>query len=124
MIFVTVVLGIASIGNLARAGGLAMRALGYFLAMTVIALGLGLIAGNLITPGSGFEGSPSAGSREDAQAQIDEAADPGLVGFITGDLLPESIAGPFMENEILRVLVIALLVAASVSFLAASGARS
>ena len=55
VIFVTVVLGVASIGNLARAGGLAVRALGYFLGMTVIALALGLIAGNLIAPGSGFE---------------------------------------------------------------------
>jgi aerobic C4-dicarboxylate transport protein len=119
VIFVTVVLGIASIGSLARAGGLAARALAYFLAMTVIALGLGLLAGNLVKPGSGFEGQPSEESRSDAQAEIDEAGgDSGLVAFISDSLLPESIAGPFVENEILRVLVIALLVAASVSFLA------
>ena len=31
VIFVTVVIGIASLGSLARAGGLALRALGYFL---------------------------------------------------------------------------------------------
>jgi aerobic C4-dicarboxylate transport protein len=118
VIFVTVVLGVASIGNIARAGGLALRALGYFLCMTVIALALGLIAGNLISPGSGFAGSPSAEGRADAKAQIDEAGgDQGLVPFITDDLLPDSIAGPFVENEILRVLVIALLVAASISFL-------
>ena len=119
VIFVTVVLGVASIGNLARAGGLAVRALGYFLGMTVIALALGLIAGNLIAPGSGFEGGASAAGREAAKAQIGEAGgDQGLVGFITGDLLPDSIAGPFVNNEILRVLIIALLVAAAVSFLA------
>ena len=44
MIFVTVVIGIASLGNLARAGGLALRALAYFFSMTVVALALGLIA--------------------------------------------------------------------------------
>ena len=32
VIFVTVVVGIASLGNMARAGGLALKALGYFLA--------------------------------------------------------------------------------------------
>ncbi|HWT22188.1 MAG TPA: cation:dicarboxylase symporter family transporter [Solirubrobacteraceae bacterium] len=118
VIFVTVVLGVASIGNLARAGGLALRALAYFFTMTVVALGLGLLAGNLVQPGGGFEGQPNEAGRADAQAQIDEAGgDTGLVGFITGDLLPESVAGPFVENEILRVLVIALLVAAAVSFL-------
>ena len=35
VIFCTVIVGIASLGNLARAGGLALRALGYFLVATV-----------------------------------------------------------------------------------------
>ena len=52
VIFVTVVIGIASLGNLARAGGLALRALAYFFSMTVIALALGLIAANVFAPGS------------------------------------------------------------------------
>ena len=60
VIFVTVVIGISSLGNLARAGGLAIRALGYFLVMTVIALALGLLAGNIIAPGSGFDAAPAA----------------------------------------------------------------
>ena len=38
VIFVTVVIGIASLGDMARAGGLALRALGYFLVATVLAL--------------------------------------------------------------------------------------
>ena len=54
VIFVTVVIGIASLGDMARAGGLALRALGYFLVATVLALTLGLIAGNLVQPGSGL----------------------------------------------------------------------
>jgi aerobic C4-dicarboxylate transport protein len=54
VIFVTVVIGIASLGNLARAGGLALRALAYFFSMTVVALALGLIAANVFSPGSGF----------------------------------------------------------------------
>ena len=41
VIFVTVVIGIASLGDMARAGGLALRALGYFLGATVLALALG-----------------------------------------------------------------------------------
>src|SRR5688572_25680832 len=64
VIFLTVVIGIASLGNLARAGGLALRALGYFFTMTVIALALGLLAANIFAPGSGFEGEPSASAQE------------------------------------------------------------
>ena len=56
VIFVTVVIGIASLGDMARAGGLALRALGYFLGATVLALALGLVAGNLIQPGLGLRG--------------------------------------------------------------------
>ena len=55
VIFCTVIVGIASLGNLARAGGLALRALAYFLVATVIALFIGLLAGNLVQPGAGRE---------------------------------------------------------------------
>ena len=116
VIFVTVVIGIASLGDMARAGGLALRALGYFFTMTVVALGLGLLAGNIVKPGSGFEGEVSADARDAAKESIGEAGgDQGIVGFITDDLLPTSFVSPFVENEILRVLVLALLVAAAVS---------
>jgi aerobic C4-dicarboxylate transport protein len=116
VIFVTVVIGIASLGDMARAGGLALRALGYFLSMTVIALALGLLAGNVITPGSGFEGEVSASAKADAKESIGEAGgDQGFVSFITDDLLPTSFVSPFVENEILRVLVLAIITAAAVS---------
>jgi len=120
VIFLTVVIGIASLGNLARAGGLALRALAYFFSMTVIALALGLIAANVFAPGSGFDSPPSASAQEAAKESIAEAGDtaPGIVGFITDDLLPTSFVSPFVENEILRVLVLAILVAASISMLA------
>src|SRR5215217_1091079 len=119
VIFLTVVIGIASLGNLARAGGLALRALAYFFSMTVIALALGLIAANVFAPGSGFDAKPSAAARESAKESIAEAGNsaPGLVGFITDDLLPTSFVSPFVENEILRILVLAILVAASISML-------
>jgi aerobic C4-dicarboxylate transport protein len=119
VIFLTVVIGIASLGNLARAGGLALRALAYFFSMTVIALALGLLAANIFAPGSGFDAEPSASAQEAAKESIAEAGDtaPGLVGFITDDLLPTSFVSPFVENEILRVLVLAIFVAASISML-------
>jgi len=120
VIFVTVVIGIASLGDMARAGGLALRALGYFLVATVCALALGLVAGNLISPGSGFSGAATASGTEAAKEKIAEAAGSGtgFTGFITDDLLPTSFVQPFVENEILRVLIIAILVAAGVSVLA------
>jgi aerobic C4-dicarboxylate transport protein len=122
VIFLTVVVGIASLGNMARAGGLAARALGYFFGATVVALGLGLLAGNLIRPGDGFEGGATASASEAAKEKIAEAgeASHGVVGFITNDLLPTSFVQPFVENKVLQVLVLAILVAAAISALAPS----
>src|SRR5215470_16356095 len=118
VIFVTVVVGIASLGNLARAGGLALRALAYFFSMTVVALTLGLLAGNIVKPGAGFDGSVSAAGREAAKESIGEAGqDSGVVPFITNHLLPTSFLQPFVDNEILQILVVALLTAAAVSML-------
>jgi aerobic C4-dicarboxylate transport protein len=118
VIFVTVVIGIASLGNMARAGGLALRALGYFFCATVVALTLGLLAANIVEPGSGFHGSASAAGREAAKESISEAGtDSGVVAFVTGHLLPTSFLQPFVDNEILQILVLALLTAAAVSAL-------
>ncbi|MEJ2867559.1 cation:dicarboxylase symporter family transporter [Actinomycetospora sp. OC33-EN08] len=120
VIFCTVIVGIASIGNLAAAGGIAGRALAYFLLMTVIALGLGLVVVNIVQPGAGFPQIPPDPATL-AEAQEDVAAGSqggGAIDFITGTLLPESFLGPFVENEILRVLVLAILVAAATSMLA------
>src|SRR4051812_4733897 len=120
VIFVTVVIGIASLGDMARAGGLALRALGYFLIATATALTIGLVAGNLVKPGAGFNASATAANAEAAKEKLAEAAGSGsgFTGFITDDLLPTSFVQPFVENEILRVLIIAILVAAGVSVLA------
>jgi aerobic C4-dicarboxylate transport protein len=118
VIFVTVVMGIASIGSLARAGGLAAKALIYFFSMTIVALALGLIVGNLVAPGSGFSGQPDEAARASAEEEIGEAGAQGVVPFITDHLLPQSFVQPFVENEILRVLVLGILTAAAISFLA------
>jgi aerobic C4-dicarboxylate transport protein len=120
VIFLTVVIGIASLGDMAKAGGLAARALGYFFTATVVALGLGLLAGNLIEPGAGFGGGPTDDAAAAAEEKIAEAGDAGhgLVGFITESLLPTSFVQPFVENEVLKVLVLAVLVAAAMTALA------
>ena len=121
VIFLTVVIGIASLGDLSKAGGLATKALGYFFTATVVALGLGLLAGNLIKPGAGFDSAPSATAAATAQEKIAEAggASHGFSGFITDSLLPSSFVEPFVENSVLQVLVLAILASAAISALAA-----
>lgn len=121
VIFCTVVVGIASLGNLARAGGLALRALVYFLLATVVSLALGLLVANLVRPGAGFALAPSAADLKQAQSQLGSAThDSGAIDFITKDLLPSSFLSPFVNNQVLQVLVLAILTACAASMLAPS----
>ena len=54
VIFCTIVLGIGSIRKAAQVGKVGGLALGYFLAMSTIALAIGLLVGNIIQPGAGL----------------------------------------------------------------------
>ena len=121
MIFLTVVIGIASLGNLARAGGLALRALALLLLDDGDRADARPARGERLRARLGLRRRAERGrAQEAAKESIAEAGDtaPGLVGFITDDLLPTSFVSPFVENEILRILVLAILVAASISMLA------
>ena len=118
VIFCTVIVGIASLGSLARAGGLALRALGYFFVATVIALFIGLLAGNLVAPGSGFEGRPTQAQIETANKSVETGGqESGLGAFLQNELFPTSFLQPFVDNKVLQVLVLAILTACSISFL-------
>ncbi|MDT7786281.1 MAG: aerobic C4-dicarboxylate transport protein, partial [Pseudonocardiales bacterium] len=118
VVFVTVIIGIASLGNLSRAGGLAGRALAYFMGATSVALALGLLAANIVKPGQGFSGTASADAKAAAAEQIKNAGEStGFVAFITEDILPTSFVQPFVDNVILQVLVLAILTAVAISTL-------
>src|SRR4051794_6002231 len=55
IIFLTVVVGIASIGNLRKAGRVGLKAIVYFEVVTTLALAIGLFVANVVKPGEGFD---------------------------------------------------------------------
>src|SRR3954470_6227063 len=55
IIFLTVVVGIASIGNLRKAGRVGLKAIIYFEVVTTVALAIGLVVANVVKPGAGFD---------------------------------------------------------------------
>src|SRR3954465_2349537 len=54
VIFCTIVLGIGSIRKAAQVGKVGGLALCYFLAMSTVALAIGLVVGNILHPGAGL----------------------------------------------------------------------
>jgi aerobic C4-dicarboxylate transport protein len=109
IIFTTVVLGLAGMGDLKRIGRVGLRALIYFEIVTTVALIIGLVVANVFQPGNGVM---STGPSADASAQVAkyEAAAHGLsTSEYLLNIIPKTFVGAFSEGEILQVLLIAIL---------------
>src|SRR5881398_1626591 len=70
IIFCTVVTGIAGMEDMKKVGRVGGKALLYFEAVSTLALLIGLVVGNLVHPGSGFNVNPAT---LDARAVADYA---------------------------------------------------
>jgi aerobic C4-dicarboxylate transport protein len=120
LIFTTVVVGIAGMGNLAKAGGIALRTIGYFLLMTVIALAIGLVAINVLQPGAGLNMHVSADKAKATLGAAQTAGEGGVQGFILS-LVPKSFVSAFVDGQLIQVLLLAILVAVGISFMGRRG---
>jgi len=106
IIFGTLVMGIAGHGDdLKRIGRLAGKSLVYFWFMTFIALGVGLLAGNISKPGVGVILPPP-----DPNSGVPQAAPSTFSGFLE-HIVPKSFFEAAANNEILQVVFWATLFA-------------
>ena len=118
VIFCTIVLGIGSVraaASVGKAGGIALT---YFITMSTFALGVGLVVGNLIEPGTGL----NIEATKDAGAQYAAKADHGggTVGFIQS-IIPDTLFSALTSGSVLQTLFVALLVGFAVQSLGTKG---
>ncbi|MFI7587940.1 cation:dicarboxylate symporter family transporter [Spongisporangium articulatum] len=116
VIFCTIVLGVGSIREAAKVGKVGGLALGYFLTMSTVALGVGLLVGNFLHPGSGLDLSGLAGSG--AEAAGDEKVS--TVDFLL-NVIPTTLVSALTEGEVLQALLVALLVGFAVQAMGSAG---
>lgn len=122
-IFCTIVVGIAGLGNLAKAGGLALRTVGYFTLMTTVALAIGLVVVNVLKPGEGLNIAVDEKAAAETIKKAGEAEAGGVTGFIL-HLVPESFVGAFVSGQLIQVLVVAILVAIALTQMGERGRRA
>jgi aerobic C4-dicarboxylate transport protein len=110
IVFCTVVIGIAHVGDLSSVGRIGIKALIWFEAITTFALLFGLVVGNLVRPGAGFDIDPQTlATGADAIAQKTGNGElPHTVEFLLG-IIPASAVSAFAENRMLQVLFFAVL---------------
>jgi aerobic C4-dicarboxylate transport protein len=112
LVFCVVVTGIAKAGNLKAFGRIGVKALIWFEAASTVALLIGLLAANVVAPGSGMHADPAKLDPSAVDAKTDGAHLLSTSQFIL-EALPTSAVGAFADNSILQVLVLACLVGAA-----------
>ncbi|HBZ06688.1 MULTISPECIES: dicarboxylate/amino acid:cation symporter [Massilia] len=118
LVFSTLVVGIAKMGDAKEVGRIGVKALGWFVIASVISLSLGLILVNLFRPGDAMF---LAGMAPPVDAKTDIVTT-GLTlkEFIT-HLIPASIVDGMAKNEILQIVVFSVFFGTAA---AAVGARA
>lgn len=108
LVFATVVVGIAGMGDMRKVGRVGVKALIWFEGMTTLALVIGLVVVNLVKPGSGVTPPPSTVGTADLAKVADPSKARGFVDFVMG-AVPDTFVGAFSSGDMLQVLVIAVL---------------
>ncbi|MET8858492.1 cation:dicarboxylase symporter family transporter [Streptomyces sp. NPDC004579] len=117
IIFCTIVLGIGSVRKAAKVGAVGGIALGYFLVMSLVALAIGLVVGNILEPGSSLAMTDAV--KEAGQGQVSAEALP-PVDFVLS-IIPTTMVSAFTEGQVLQTLLVALLTGFALQALGPAG---
>jgi Na+/H+-dicarboxylate symporter len=105
LVFSTLVVGIAKMGDTKEVGRIGIKALGWFVIASVISLSLGLVLVNLFRPGDAIHAANMAPAVGAASGIATSSLT--LKEFIT-HLVPSSIIDGMAKNEILQIVIFSI----------------
>ncbi|HAP46626.1 MAG TPA: dicarboxylate/amino acid:cation symporter, partial [Afipia sp.] len=120
VIFCTVVHGISSMGDLKRVGRVGLKALLYFEVVSTIALAVGLLVGEIIQPGSGFNIDPATLDPKAVATYVHKASEDGIVAHLMA-IIPNSFIGALANGDLLQVLLVSILSGFAIAFMGPAG---
>jgi aerobic C4-dicarboxylate transport protein len=116
VIFCTIVHGIASMGDLKKVGRVGIKTVFYFEAVSTIALGVGLLVGEVLQPGKGFNIDPATLDPNAVANYVTRAKQEGIIAHLLG-IIPDSFVGALARGDLLQVLLISILSGFSIALL-------
>jgi len=119
IIFCTVVTGIAGMENLKKVGRVGGLALLYFEVVSTLALLIGLVVGNVVHPGSGFNVNVATLDAKSVENYAGQARAQSVTEFLM-HIIPTTVFDAFAKGDILEVVFVALVFGFALS---AAGAR-
>jgi aerobic C4-dicarboxylate transport protein len=120
IIFCTVVSGIAGMQDMRKVGRVGGKALLYFEIISTLALVVGLVVGNVIPTGRGFNADPATLDAREVAAYAGQAKAQSLPDFLM-HIIPNTVVDAFAKGDILEVLFVALLFGFALSALGPRG---
>jgi aerobic C4-dicarboxylate transport protein len=123
VVFCTVAAGIAHMGDLRRFGRVGIKALVYFEVVSTAALVIGLVVGEVIGPGRGFNIAPRTLDASTVTTFVHRAQGQTVVSYLLG-LIPESFVGAFANGDLLQIVVLSVLTGFALTRLGENGARA
>src|SRR3984893_5966659 len=108
VIFCTLVTGIAGMEDMKKVGRVGGKALLYFEVVSTLALLIGLVVGNVVHPGSGFNIDPATLNAKAVAEYAGQAKAQSVTEFLV-HIIPNTIVDAFTRGDILQVLFISLL---------------
>ena len=108
IIFCTVVSGIAGMQDMKKVGRVGGKAILYFEIVSTIALALGLVVGNLVHPGSGFNVNPATLDPRAVAEYAGQAKTQSVTDFFM-HIIPTTIVDAFAKGDILQVVFVSIL---------------
>jgi len=108
LIFCTVGTGIAGMQDLKKVGRVGGKALLYFELVSTIALMIGLIVGNVVRPGSGFNVNAASLDAKAVAEYAGQAKAQGVVDFLM-HIIPTTVTDAFAKGDILQVVFVSIL---------------
>lgn len=122
IIFGTVVLGIAKMGDLKEVGRIGVRALIYFEIASTLALLIGLLVVNVARPGAGMNVDAQALDAESISTYTQAAQSESVSGFLLG-VIPDTFIGAFAQGHMLQVILLAVVFGIALTQIGGESAR-
>jgi len=108
IVFVTVVSGIAKMGDLKKVGRVGLKGIIYFEVLTTIALAIGLIIANVLKPGAGMNVNPATLDTKAIANYAGASHHLSTAEFIM-NIIPKDVADAFAKGDILQILLFSIL---------------
>ncbi|MEH3112825.1 C4-dicarboxylate transporter DctA [Pedobacter terrae] len=118
IIFFTIVLGIAHMGDMKKVGRVGGKALLYFEIVSTVAIAIGLLVANILKPGAGMVAKTSDATKIAGYAE--QAKEMNWAEFFL-HIIPHNVMAAFADGNILQILLFAILFGYGLNKLGADG---